>query len=101
MASAARAFAGGALHRVLLNKYYVDELYDAAVVRPLHAVSEKGLFRIVDVKLIDEFLVNGTALGVSILGAVLRLFQNGLLRFYAWVFAAGVSAFILYLTLSG
>ena len=33
------------LYRLLLNKYYVDELYDATVVQPIKIASEDGLWR--------------------------------------------------------
>ena len=48
----------GAGHRVLANKYYVDELYDATVIRGFWATC-RGLFRF-DAGFIDGFLVNGT-----------------------------------------
>src|SRR5207249_4907082 len=47
----ARRFSG--LHRLLTNKYYVDEIYDATVVQPIRIVSEEGLWKIVDVHVID------------------------------------------------
>ena len=46
------------LHRLLLNKYYVDEIYDAAIVQPIRIVSEEGLWKVVDVRVIDG-AVNG------------------------------------------
>ena len=101
IAAAGQRLAGGAVHRVLLNKYYVDEMYEAAFIRPGHALSDRVLFRTVDAGLIDGLLVDGSAILVSIVSSLLRLFQNGMVRFYAWVFAAGAAAFILYLTLSG
>ena len=52
----ARTFSG--LYRLLLNKYYVDEIYDAAVVQPIRIVSEDGLWKGVDVGVIDG-AVNG------------------------------------------
>ena len=55
----------------------------------------------IDDGLIDGLMVNGSAFGVAITGAILRLFQNGLVRFYAWSFAVGVTAFLVYLTFSG
>ena len=42
--------ASAALHRLLLNKYYVDELYDAPIVQPVMRVSRDGLWRGVDVR---------------------------------------------------
>ena len=101
IAEKGQMFAGGAVHRVLLNKYYVDEMYEAAILRPGYTVSDRVLHRTVDVGLIDGLLVNGSAIFVAIVSALLRLLQNGRLRLYAWVFTAGAAAFILYLTVSG
>jgi NADH-quinone oxidoreductase subunit L len=70
------------LHRVLEHKYYVDEIYDAAVVQPVQIVSEDGLWRGVDVGVIDR-VVNGVGSLVGGGGEVLRLFQTGSVRMYA------------------
>ena len=65
----AARFAG--LHRLLLNKYYVDEVYDATVVQPIRITSEAGLWKIVDVRVIDGS-VNGVARLVGSLGDGMR-----------------------------
>src|SRR5688572_13179523 len=39
------------VHRLLLNKYYVDEIYDAAIVQPIRVASQEGLWRGFDVKI--------------------------------------------------
>jgi NADH-quinone oxidoreductase subunit L len=70
------------LYRLLSNKYYVDEIYDAAVVQPVEIVSEDGLWKGVDVGLIDR-IVNGVGGLVSGSSEVLRLFQTGSVRMYA------------------
>ena len=44
---------------------------------------------------IDGLLVTGSAFAVSATGSFLRLFQNGLVRFYAWSFTIGFSLMIL------
>ena len=85
-------------YRVLYNKYYVDEAYEGAFIRPGFWLSKSVLWKVVDVGVIDGLLVNGSALAVTILGSVLRLFQNGLVRFYAWSIAIGITVFVLYLT---
>ena len=54
----AARFAG--LRTLLLNKYYVDEIYDAVIVQPIRIVSEHGLWKIVDARIIDG-AVNGAA----------------------------------------
>ena len=95
-----RSLAGGALYRLVANKYYVDEAYEAAFLNPGYALSRRVLWKWIDDGLIDGLLVNGSALCVAITGAALRLFQNGLIRFYAYTFVLGVTAFVLYLTLA-
>ena len=42
------AESAGPVHDLLLNKYYVDEIYDAAIVEPIVNVSRGGLWKIVD-----------------------------------------------------
>ena len=46
------------MHRLLLNKYYVDEIYDAVIVQPIKLVSTGGLWKGVDAGVIDG-AVNG------------------------------------------
>jgi NADH-quinone oxidoreductase subunit L len=77
------------LYRLLLNKYYVDELYDAAVVRPIRTGSEHVLWQGVDVGVIDG-AVNGTALVVATGSGVLRRLQTGSVRAYAGSMFIGV-----------
>ena len=83
----AREFPG--LHRLLLNKYYVDELYDATVVQPIKAASTEGLWRWFDVKVIDG-AVNGSASIVEGSAAMLRRLQSGSVRAYAGSLFVGV-----------
>jgi NADH-quinone oxidoreductase subunit L len=78
------------VHRLLSNKYYVDEVYDAAIVQPIHIVSEDGLWKGVDVGVIDR-TVNGVASAVAGAGEVLRRLQTGSVRAYAVsIFLGGV-----------
>jgi NADH-quinone oxidoreductase subunit L len=82
-----RRFAG--VHRLLLNKYYVDELYDAALVQPIKTISRDGLWRGVDVAVIDG-AVNGTGTIVSGGAWGLRRLQTGSVRAYAGSLFLGV-----------
>lgn len=77
--SVAQSFSG--LRTVLLNKYYVDEAYNAAIVQPIKATSEHALWKVIDVGGIDG-AVNGTADTVGGLSSVLRLLQTGSVRAY-------------------
>jgi NADH-quinone oxidoreductase subunit L len=78
--SVAQSFSG--LRTLLLNKYYVDEAYDAAIVQPIRVTSERGLWKIVDAGGIDG-LVNATADSVGGISEILRRVQTGSVRAYA------------------
>ncbi len=86
-------FAG--VHRLLQNKYYVDELYDAAVIEPIRLVSEEGLWKGIDVRMIDGS-VNGAATAVGGGGRVLRRLQTGSVRVYAASLFLGVVGILGY-----
>jgi NADH-quinone oxidoreductase subunit L len=89
----ARQFSG--VHRLLLNKYYVDEIYDGAVVQPIKRVSTGLLWRGVDAGLIDG-TVNGVGLLVRGWSAVLRRLQTGSVRAYAMSIFLGVVSMLGY-----
>jgi NADH-quinone oxidoreductase subunit L len=78
--------------KVLVNKYYVDEIYDEAIVEPVIGVSRGLLWRGVDVGLIDGLGVNGSAYFARFVGWVGSQMQSGQLGTYAWVLVAGVLA---------
>jgi len=85
--NAARTFHG--VYTLLLNKYYVDEIYDAAIVQPIRIVSQEGLWRGVDVHVIDG-AVNGTASIVQGGSSLMRRLQTGSVRAYAGSLLIGV-----------
>jgi NADH-quinone oxidoreductase subunit L len=73
------------VYNTLLNKYYVDELYAAVIVKPLLWISTNVLWKFVDVAGIDG-TVNGIASGAKSVGDVVRHTQSGNTRSYAvWV----------------
>jgi NADH-quinone oxidoreductase subunit L len=78
------------VQRVLLNKYYVDELYNAVVVRPVNWLSTRVLWRIVDVNVIDNAGVNGAGNVSKLFGWVATRFQTGNLSTYVVLFVIGV-----------
>jgi NADH-quinone oxidoreductase subunit L len=81
------------MHRVLEHKYYVDEIYDAAIVQPILIVSEQGLWKGVDVRVIDG-AVNGVGETVAGSSELLRRLQTGSVVTYAASLLLGV-VFIL------
>jgi len=92
-ATLARRFGG--LHRLLLNKYYVDEVYDAALVQPIKITSRDGLWRAMDGGLVDG-AVNGVASIVGQSSAILRRLQTGSVRTYAGSIIVGVVVILGY-----
>ena len=85
------------LYKLSLNKYYVDEIYDATVIQPIYKTSDFILWRFLDVWIVDG-LVNGTArLFRSIIGEGLRRAQSGLVNAYAAYFLLGAILVLGYL----
>ncbi len=79
------------LHSLIYNKYWVDEIYDFFLVRPLVDISRVGLWRIVDAGIIDG-IVNGFGGRAQGIGRLLRLIQSGNIRSYAaWVVAGSIA----------
>ncbi|MBK8983282.1 MAG: NADH-quinone oxidoreductase subunit L [Ignavibacteria bacterium] len=82
--------------KVLENKYYVDEAYDKVIVNPIEKTSEKFLWNIFDVKIIDG-AVNGIARYVSNISFDWRRIQTGVIQDYAGISVAGIVLILLYL----
>ncbi len=77
------------IHAFLWNKWYVDELYDLLVVRPIASGSEWLLWKGFDVGVIDR-LVNGSARLVEAGSGLLRRVQSGAAQHYAYAFVVGI-----------
>ena len=86
----------GGIQKLLLNKYYIDELYGAVVVRPL-VNGSLFLWKVFDVVLIDG-LINGLATLWRDVADTLRHSQGGQVRNYATVFVIGVLVLVAYFT---
>jgi len=83
------------LYRILVNKYYVDEIYAAVFVRPLNWISERVLWQGFDVGVIDGVL-DGSAESAQRLGGWLRRWQSGNARSYGTWVALGALALLTY-----
>jgi NADH-quinone oxidoreductase subunit L len=77
------------VYTLLLNKYYVDEIYDAAIVRPIQKGSTVVLWRGADAALIDG-AVNGVGKAVRGSSDTMRRLQTGSIRVYAASLFLGV-----------
>lgn len=81
---------------LLANKYYIDELYNAVIIAPIHWIARNILWKFVDVGIIDGTvnLVGGVA---RWLGGALRLTQNGVIENYAVGIVVGAVAIFWWL----
>lgn len=75
------------IHRILTNKYYIDEIYNWAAARILDA-SARVLYW-VDIKIVDG-IVNGLGAGARWSGFFLRLIETGQTQHYAMAMIVGV-----------
>jgi NADH-quinone oxidoreductase subunit L len=84
--------------KISYHKFYLDEIYDAIITKPLDAFS-KFFYRIIDKKLIDG-LVNGFGWTANEGSKGLRLLQSGNVGFYIFMMVFGIVALLLYTYLS-
>lgn len=80
-------------HKVLYNKYYIDEIYTALFVKPTMWLSD-FTYKILDLKLVDG-IVNLFGKGVQQGGAVLKYVQNGSISYYLFAMVVGMIALLL------
>lgn len=79
---------------VLLKKWYVDEIYDGVIVRPMIWISRRVLWRFFDTGVIDGALVNGSAWTARVFGFAGSALQTGRLGWYLLVFVVGTLALL-------
>ena len=80
----------GPLNTLIGNKYYVDEIYNTVIVKPLEGISSLVLWKGMDQGIVDGG-VNGFARLLGSAGGVLRQLQSGSIRNYAtWVIAGSL-----------
>lgn len=92
-----KKFAG--LNKLLWNKYYIDETYDAAVINPIVKGSEKVLWKFADNAIIDG-IVNGAAKLVDSSSSIIRKLQTGVAQFYAIIMMLGIAVILFWVILS-
>ncbi len=82
------------LYRVLRGRWFVDEIYDRFVVRPLHALSRGILWKRVDVGVIDR-AVNGVGGVAEVVSYFLRLLHSGQIQTYGIFLLLGIALLAL------
>lgn len=87
--------------RIMENKYYVDEIYDMVLIRPIEVGSREGLWKIFDVGVIDG-LLHSIGEAVTEAGRLGRYLQAGFVRGYAAIILTGalilIGLFVYYST---
>ncbi len=83
-----------ALASLSFNKYYIDEIYDSLIGKPLNALSQ-FFFKVVDKSGIDG-LVNGLGKTATASSQGLRLLQTGNVGFYIFIMVVGIIAMLFY-----
>ena len=88
-----------AVYNVLLNKYFLDEAYEASIVNPIVKGSESILWKIADNKIIDG-LINYLAKLIDGISGVIKKIQNGVAQSYALVMVLGILIALFWIILS-
>jgi len=88
-----------ALYQFLLNKWYIDELYDAAFVRPSKRLGA-SLWKFWDEKLVDG-MPNGAALAAQLFAGRTSRLQTGYVYHYAFAMLIGFMAVISWVVFGG
>jgi NADH-quinone oxidoreductase subunit L len=83
-----------ALSNLSYNKFYIDELYDKVIRKPLDAISV-FFYKVIELSGIDGF-VNGLGKGALETSKGLRLLQTGNVGFYIFMMVVGIIAILVY-----
>ncbi len=81
------------VHKLLFNKYWIDELYDKIIVSPVMKAADRIILGFVDKKVI-EGVVNGLPGLIGSFSKKLRMIQTGVFSFYGLIMALGVLVII-------
>jgi NADH-quinone oxidoreductase subunit L len=80
--------------RSAYRKFYVDEIYDSLIVKPLVSIS-KIVYNFFDLKIIDGVVNSVSKILVSTSG-VIRYGQSGYVGFYIFMMVCGIIAILLF-----
>jgi NADH-quinone oxidoreductase subunit L len=83
-------------HRLLFDKYWIDEIYGALVIRPIHRLAVL-FWKVFDELIIDTIFVNGAAFTVELTGDLMRFTTTGNVRNYALSVALAVAVLAAWL----
>lgn len=83
--------------KMLWNKYWVDEIYDTIIVRPLKYLSTNIFLNISDKKLIDGF-ADGSASGWQRVSSLFAKLQTGNAQAYGFYMIVGIAVAVIIAT---
>jgi NADH-quinone oxidoreductase subunit L len=87
------------IYNILLNKYFLDEAYEASLINPIVKGSETILWKIADNKIIDG-LINGLAKLIDKISSLIKKIQTGIAQSYALVMVLGILIALFWIILS-
>jgi NADH-quinone oxidoreductase subunit L len=77
------------LYQLVLDKWRIDELYDATILAGVDSLGETSAW--VDKTIVDGIIARLTSIVVAALGTVLRVFQSGVVHVYAAMMVVGIA----------
>ena len=78
----------GLVTNLVYNKYYVDEIYNVVITKPLDWISNKA-YRWIEINIIDA-LVNGVGASLNLISSTLKNLQTGNIGFYIFSMVVGI-----------
>ena len=82
------------VHRILINKFYIDELYEGILVKKVYYNGIANISNWFDKYIVDTLVVISGWIAINI-GAVLRQFHNGQTQTYATITSLGIIAILI------
>jgi NADH-quinone oxidoreductase subunit L len=86
------------VNRWVYNKFYIDEIYQLLIVRPLEVIAT-GFYNILELQIIDG-IVTGSGKAAAASGRLLKNLQTGVVGYYILFMVAGILAILLYTFIS-
>ena len=87
------------IHKILVNKYYFDHFYEKVIAK--NTVKLGSMFwNFGDIKIIDDFFVNGTAIKIQQLSLITKKMQSGYIYHYALMMVIGLSLFLAWIIIN-
>ncbi len=94
-----KSFESTFIYRLLENKYYFDDLYEEVIAKQARNIGQR-FWSLGDVKIIDNWIVNGTAYRIGNIANRIKVIQTGYIYHYALMMILGLAIFLGWTILS-